>query len=123
MPIEYTSNPSTPATAQYMQQELAKATLAMRQMPSNSVSDFSEDEDDVESVATKTTPQHRSKQQSKKSFAGKGIGKRRTSVIHTTSPISLPSIEPRTPDDYFSMDSVCKQATFSFTNNYVIGSE
>lgn len=96
MPIEYHSNLSTPLAVQYMQQELAKATQAMRQLPSraNSVSDFSEDEDDTDSIATKTTPHSmtRPKQSYSKSYAGKGIGKRRTSVIQHTN-MDLSSME------------------------------
>jgi hypothetical protein len=97
MPPEYNSNPSTPVVAKSLQQELAKATQAMRQIPSraNSVSDYSEDEEDTESVATKTTPKSgRVATMSNsgslvvpttagKSCSGKGRGKRRTSMVQT----------------------------------------
>jgi hypothetical protein len=121
MPTEYTSHPST--VAQQMQQELAKATLAMRQIPSraNSLSDISDDEEETESVATKTTPHTHL---TTTPFAGKGIGKRRTSMIHAGLELSdtespslsrLPSIEPRTPDDYFSpLDSTDAQNNTTF---------
>ncbi|KAI8353294.1 hypothetical protein EDC96DRAFT_577272 [Choanephora cucurbitarum] len=112
--LDFTTQPNTPTLAKSMQQELQKATQALRQIPSraNSVSDFSEDEE-TDSVATKTTPQH---SRVGKTCSGKGRGKRRTSVIQTSldmdmseteSPTAsrLQSIEPRTPDEYSSMDS------------------
>ncbi|GAA5797523.1 hypothetical protein HPULCUR_002911 [Helicostylum pulchrum] len=119
---EYTSTPTTPVN--YLQQELLKATQAMRQIPSraNSVSDFSDDEEE-DSVATKTTPRQKLRSPSiNTTCAGKGIGKRRTSMIQTgmerdlrASPMDMPgiespslsrlqSIEPRTPDDYSPSD-------------------
>jgi hypothetical protein len=95
---EYTSNPSTPVAAKSLQQELVKATQAMRQIPSraNSVSDYSDDED-TNSVATKTTPKSGRVATSTttsnsglllpmtagKSCSGKGRGKRRTSMVQT----------------------------------------
>lgn len=98
MTPEYTSNPSTPNAAKSLQQELAKATQAMHQIPSraNSVSDYSEDED-TESVATKTTPKsgrvvasttspatfNNVSTTSGKLCSGKGRGKRRTSMVQT----------------------------------------
>lgn len=94
MATEYTSAPPTPVTVNNLQQELVKATQAMRQIPSraNSVSDFSDDEmeEDNNGVATKTTPRSSNlmKQQQlpptiNTHCAGKGIGKRRTSMIQT----------------------------------------
>ncbi|KAI8350121.1 hypothetical protein BD560DRAFT_409855 [Blakeslea trispora] len=122
--IDHVSNPATPTLAKTMQHELQKATQAMRQIPSraNSVSDFSEDED-TDSMATKTTPSTQHSRRAGKTCSGKGRGKRRTSVIQTStekdlqassmdmseteSPTvsRLQSIEPRTPDDYSSMES------------------
>lgn len=86
MQTEYTSTPPTPVTVANLQQELVKATQAMRQIPSraNSVSDFSDDEED-EPMSTKTTPrsQHFYSTPINTTCAGKGIGKRRTSMIQT----------------------------------------
>lgn len=97
MATEYTSAPSTPVTVKNLQQELVKATQAMRQIPSraNSVSDFSDEEDEENNgVATKTTPRSSNVQQQQRHVppppstisthcAGKGIGKRRTSMAQT----------------------------------------
>lgn len=86
MQTEYTSTPPTPVNVANLQQELVKATQAMRQIPSraNSVSDFSDDDED-EPMTSKTTP--RANQFYNTSInttcAGKGIGKRRTSMIQT----------------------------------------
>lgn len=82
---EYTSAPNPSVTVNHLQQELVKATQAMRQIPSraNSVSDFSDDEEE-ESIATKTTPRQNMRSPSiNTTCAGKGIGKRRTSMIQT----------------------------------------
>ncbi|KAL7308502.1 hypothetical protein PS15m_011700 [Mucor circinelloides] len=130
--IEYTTNSATPVAAKNLQQELVRATQAMRQIPSraNSVSDFSEDEDDAESVATKATPRSKTTPRSirgiassseRKSVSGKGKGKRRTSTVQTgrdlqassmdvsetESPVRsrLQSIEPRTPDEYTPVEA------------------
>ncbi|KAI9480758.1 MAG: hypothetical protein EXX96DRAFT_564068 [Benjaminiella poitrasii] len=119
MATEYTIQPSTPVAtaAKSLQQELVKATQALHQIPScaNSVSDFSEDEDNndgsmAQTTSSKTTP-------SKRTMAGKGKGRRRISMVQigterdfrassmdiseTESPIRsrLQSIEPRTPDE------------------------
>lgn len=122
MATEYTPTPATSNSVKNLQQELLKATQAMRQIPSraNSVSDLSEDEDDEGSVASKTTPRAMIQAPPPITInthcAGKGIGKRRTSMkqtgvernlrasseaeIHTLP--RLQSIEPRTPDDYAS---------------------
>lgn len=130
--IEYTTNSTTPVAVKNLQQELVRATQAMRQIPSraNSVSDFSEDEDDAESVATKATPRSKTTPRSirgiassseRKSVSGKGKGKRRTSTVQTgrdlqassmdvsetESPVRsrLQSIEPRTPDEYTPVEA------------------
>ncbi|KAI8080107.1 uncharacterized protein B0P05DRAFT_571256 [Gilbertella persicaria] len=105
------SSPATPTLAKSLQHELQKATQAMRQIPSRaaSVSDGSEDED-TESVATKTTPPSTGK-----SYGRKGKGKRRTSMAQTGKDLQasamdmsetesptvsrLQSIEPRTSDE------------------------
>ncbi|KAI7904055.1 uncharacterized protein BX663DRAFT_432759, partial [Cokeromyces recurvatus] len=106
MATEYTSQPPTPV-AKNLQQELAKATQALRQIPSqtNSVSDFSEDEDNEmpTTSSNKTTPF------SNRTIAGKGKGKtRRTSMVQigtekdlqaSSETERLQSIEPRTPDE------------------------
>lgn len=86
MATEYTSAPTTPVSVKNLQQELSKATQAMRQIPSraNSVSDFSDD-DEEETVASKTTPRSTMSHPItiNTHCAGKGIGKRRTSTIQT----------------------------------------
>ncbi|KAG2196850.1 hypothetical protein INT47_011370 [Mucor saturninus] len=129
MQTEYTSTPPTPVNIANLQQELVKATQTMRQIPSraNSVSDFSDDEEDEPMTTSKTTPrpngQFYNTTPINTTCAGKGIGKRRTSMIQTgmerdlqassmdMSEIESPSlsrlqsIEPRTPDDYFSSDT------------------
>ncbi|CAO3656375.1 unnamed protein product [Mucor hiemalis] len=122
MATEYTPTPTTSVSVKNLQQELLKATQAMRQIPSrtNSVSDFSEDEDEEGSVASKTTPRAMIQAPPPITInthcAGKGIGKRRTSMKQTgvernlraSSEMDshafprLQSIEPRTPDDYAS---------------------
>ncbi|CEP16369.1 hypothetical protein [Parasitella parasitica] len=120
--VEYTSTPATtPTTAKNLQQELAKATQAMRQIPfrATSVSDVSEDEaEEVESVSAKSAPKSARgiASSNRKLASGKGKGKRRTSTVQTgrdlqassmdlsetESPVAsrLQSIEPRTPDEY-----------------------
>lgn len=102
--IEYTTNSATPVAAKNLQQELVRATQAMRQIPSraNSVSDFSEDEDDAESVATKATPRSKTTPRSirgiassseRKSVSGKGKGKRRTSTVQTGRDLQASSMD------------------------------
>lgn len=87
MQTEYTSTPPTPVNVAQLQQELVKATQAMRQIPSraNSVSDFSDDEEDEPMTASKTTPRSQPFYNTpiNTTCAGKGIGKRRTSMIQT----------------------------------------
>lgn len=108
MPAEYNSTSTPSANAQYMQQELAKATFTLSQMPSraNSVSDFSDDEEegDAESVVgTKTTPQSMTRPRqtySKASHAGKGIGKRRASMMHTGMDLHTSSMEVSETERY-----------------------
>ncbi|GAN05907.1 hypothetical protein MAM1_0105c05383 [Mucor ambiguus] len=130
--IEYTTNATTPVAAKNLQQELVRATQAMRQIPSraNSVSDFSEDDDDSDSAATKATPRSKTMPRSirgiapsseRRTVSGKGKGKRRTSTVQTgrdlqassmdmsetESPVRsrLQSIEPRTPDEYTPVEA------------------
>lgn len=93
-----------------------KATQAMHQIPSRpiSMSDFSEDENEEDNsqgdMGMKTTP--------KNSVAGKGKGKRRTSVVQSGIELQktqdvrprLQSIEPRTPDEYSLADSMDDKA-------------
>ncbi|CEJ00393.1 hypothetical protein RMCBS344292_14449 [Rhizopus microsporus] len=103
-------------TTKQLQQELMKATQAMHQIPSRpiSMSDFSEDENEEDNgqgdMGMKTTP--------KNSVAGKGKGKRRTSVVQSGIELQktqdvrprLQSIEPRTPDEYSLADSMDDKA-------------
>ncbi|KAI9283390.1 hypothetical protein BY458DRAFT_496380 [Sporodiniella umbellata] len=107
-PIEIQHTSSTSNTTKYLQQELSKATQAIHQIPSRTVSlsDFSDDgnEEDTGDLAMKTTPK------STLSYKGKG---RKTSAIQPGAEMQrasekkykLQSIEPRTPDDASSMDS------------------
>lgn len=107
-PISLQHSSSTSNTTKNLQQELAKATQAMHQIPSRAVflSDFSDDGNEEESgdLAMKTTP--------KSSIAGKGKGRRTSTMqpgaeMQTASEVKprLQAIEPRTPDDISSMDS------------------
>lgn len=109
--VEYTSNPITSVATKNLQQELVKATQAMHQIPSraNSVSDFSEDEDDTESVATKSTPRSKTTPRSirgivssteRKFVSGKGKGKRRTSTIQTGRDLQASSMDMSETERY-----------------------
>ncbi|KAI8647862.1 hypothetical protein BD408DRAFT_407915 [Parasitella parasitica] len=119
---EYISTPSTtPTAAKSLQQELAKATQAMLQIPfrASSVSDISEDEaDDIESLGAKAAPRsiRGIVSSDRKLVSGKGKGKRRTSTVQTGRDLQassmevseaespavsrLQSMEPPAPDEY-----------------------